>query len=211
MYTANFIKSRGQPCTILRSPPITSYVSMTLATRGYSDNRDLYREGLILADSNLAGGEVFTVRDENFLTRSVSFDPQSGQLAFFASKANATLVHKRYKETTDEWGNITQGWETITATVYATARVVTAALLERDPGLLPNTKWTFTIPAAVPLLKMDRLQFNDGTKCQVEDIDPHRLPGLLYVQCSDDLRGGSDIVPEPDEPDEPEEPPEGEE
>ncbi len=196
MYTANFIKSRGQPCTILRTPPVISYVSMTLATRGYSDNRELYREGLILADSNLAGGEVFTVRDENFLTRSVSYDPQSGQLAFFASKANATLVHKRYKETTDEWGNITQGWETITDTVYATARVVTAALLEKDPGLLPNTKWTFTIPATVPLLKMDRLQFTDGTKCQAEDIDPHRLPGLLYVQCSDDLRGGEDIAPE---------------
>jgi hypothetical protein len=208
MYTANFIKARGQPCTILRTPEATSCVSMTLATRGYSDNRDLYREGLILADSNLTGGEVFTVESESFLTRSVYRDPQSGQLVFFASKVNATLVHKRYKETTDDWGNVTQGWETITATVYATARVVTAALLEKDPGLLPNTKWTFTVPATVPLQKMDRLEFADGTKCQVEDIDPHRLPGLLHVQCSDDLRGGSDVVPEPEEP---EEPPEGEE
>lgn len=196
-YTANFIKASGQECTILRTRAITSYVSMSLATRGYSDNRELYREGLILADSNLAGGEVFTVRNENFLTRSVSYDPHSGELAFFASKVNATLVHKRYDETTDGWGNVTQGWKTITDTVYSTSRVVTAALLEKDPGLLPNTKWTFTIPATVPLEKMDRLEFANGTKCQVEDIDPLRLPGLLYVQCSDDLRSGTDVAPEP--------------
>lgn len=188
-YTSSFIKQRGQPCTILRTPVVSSYVSMTMATRGYSDNRELYREGLILADSSLTGGEVFTVREESFLTRSVSFDPQSGELAFFASKVNAILAHKRYMETTDEWGNVVQKWATITETVYSTSRVVTAALLEKDPGLLPNTKWTFTIPSTVALQKMDRLEFADGTKCQVEDIDPLRLPGLFYVQCSDDLRG----------------------
>jgi len=188
-YTSNFIKKCGQPCTILRTPAVNSYISMTMATRGYSDNRELYREGLILADSNLKGGEVFTVLDESFLTRSVSFDPQSGELAFFASKVNAILTHKRYMETTDQWGNVSQKWVPITEMVYATSRVVTAALLEKDPGLLPNTKWTFTIPTTVALQKLDRLEFSNGTKCQVEDIDPLRLPGLLYVQCSDDLRG----------------------
>jgi hypothetical protein len=188
-YTSNFIKKCGQLCTILRTPAVNSYVSITLATKGYSDNRDLYREGLILADSNLTGGEVFTVREESFLTRSVSFDSQSGELAFFASKVNAILSHKRYVETTDEWGNVVKEWVTITEIVHSTSRVVTAALLEKDPGLLPNTKWTFAIPATVALQKLDRLEFTNGTKCQVEDIDPLRLPGLLYVQCSDDLRG----------------------
>jgi hypothetical protein len=183
----NFIKAKGQACTILRVPPAASKVSMTLATRGYSDNRELYREGLILADSALQGGEAFSVGAEVFLTRSVSYDPQSGQIAFFASKANAVLSHQRYVETVDEWGNIVQSWQTITASVPTTATATTAALLEKDPGLLPNTKWIHVIPV-IALEKMDRLVFANGIKCQVEDIDPLRLPGLLRVQCSDDLR-----------------------
>ncbi|MBA1335833.1 MAG: hypothetical protein HPY66_1651 [Firmicutes bacterium] len=185
----NFIKAKGQACSILRTPPVDSKVSMTLATRGYSDNRELFREGLILADSELQGGEVFTVGAETFLTRSVSFDPQCGQIAFMATKANAVLSHQRAVETV-VGSNIVLTWQEITANVYATAEAITAALLREEPGLLPNTKWIFYISSAVPILKMDRLQFADGTKCQVEDIDRLRLLGLLRIQCSDDLRLG---------------------
>jgi hypothetical protein len=187
-YAAAFIKAKGQACSILRTPPASSFVSMALATKGYSDNREMYREGLILADSALQGGEAFTVGAETFLVRSVSPDPQGGQIAFFASKVNAALSHKRLTETVDDWGNIVQSWQTITANVYATAQATTAALLEKDPGLLPNTKWVLYVSAAVPVEKLDRLVFTDGTKCQMEDIDPLRLPGLLRIQCTDDLR-----------------------
>jgi len=187
-YSSSFIKKNGQQCTIKRTPEATSYISMTMATRGYSDNRDLYREGLILADSNLSGGEIFAVSLVNFLTRSVYPDPQSGELAFLASKVNATLVHKRYTETTDGFGNVTQAWPTITASVFSTAQVVSAALRQQDPGLLPSTKWVFFVPSSVSIQILDRLQFGD-TKCHVDAIDDLRLSGILRIQCSDDLRG----------------------
>jgi len=190
-YTESFIRAHGDECIIKRTKDAPSYVSIKPATTSYSDNRDLYREGLILADSNLASGEVMETGGEKLLVRSVYPDKQSGQLSFLASKVNAELTHRRYEETADEWGNVTQKWSIITSIVYATAQIVSAALRQQDPGLLPTTKWVFLIPAIATLQEMDRLEFNSGsTKCRVDSIDDIRLPGLLRVQCSDDLRGG---------------------
>jgi hypothetical protein len=187
-YTGSFIKQRGQVCTISRTPSVTSYVSMVASTKGYSDNRDLYREGLILAASSLAAGEVFTVGSEVYLVRSIYTDKQSGELAFFASKVNAVLVHKRLTEATEGDYGITRDWSTITETVNSTVQLVSAALRQYEPGLLPTTKWLFDIPSSVSLKLMDRMELSDGGKCQVEHIDSVRLPGILRVQCSVDRR-----------------------
>lgn len=188
-YAENFIKAHGEKCVIKRTPEVSSYVSIKPATTSYGDSRDLYRDGLILADSGLKPGEVMEVDGEVLLVRSVYRDKQSGQLSFLVSKANATLTHARFTETTDEWGNVTQKWETITDDVYSTAQIVSAALRQQDPGLLPTTKWVFLVPATTPLQELDRLQFKpDGDKCRVDSVDDIRLPGLLRVQCSDDRR-----------------------
>jgi hypothetical protein len=188
-YTESFIRAHGDECVIKRTPEVASYVSIKPATQSYSDNRDLYREGLVLATSELKPGEVMEVDSEILLIRSVYPDKQSGQLSFLASKANATLTQSRFEETTDEWGNVTQEWKTITDSVYSTAQIVSAALRQQDPGLLPTTKWVFLVPSTLPLQELDRLQFKpDGDKCRVDSIDDIRLPGLLRVQCSDDRR-----------------------
>jgi len=188
-YAENFIQAYGQECVIERTPSVSAYVSMTLATKSYSDNRDLYRNGLISAKYNLASGEVITVGSEKFLIRSVIPDQHSKEIAFVASKANAIFIHKRFTETADDWGNLTQEWTTITDNVYSTAQIVSAALRQQDPGLLSTTKWVFLIPATTTIQELDRLQFKpDGDKCRVDSVDDIRLPGLLRVQCSDDRR-----------------------
>lgn len=188
-YAENFIKAHGEECVIKRTPEEVSYVSIKPATQSYSDNRDLYREGLVLATSGLKPGEVMEVDSETLLVRSVYRDKQSGQLSFLTSKVNAVLTQSRFEETDDGWGNITQDWVTVTDEVYSTAQIVSAALRQQDPGLLPTTKWVFLVPATTPLQELDRLQFKpDGDKCRVDSIDDIRLPGLLRVQCSDDRR-----------------------
>jgi hypothetical protein len=188
-YAENFIRSHGKRCVIKRTPEAVSYVSIKPATTSYGDSRDLYRDGLILADSGLAPGEVMEVDGEILLTRSVYRDKQSGQLSFLASKVNAELTQSRFEETADEWGNVTQKWKTVTDNVYSTAQIVSATLRQQDPGLLPTTKWVFLVPSTLPLQELDRLQFKpDGDKCRVDAIDDIRLSGLLRVQCSDDRR-----------------------
>ena len=188
-YAENFIRAHGEECVIKRTPEVVSHVSIKPATQSFSDNRDLYRDGLILADSGLVPGEAVEVGGEILLIRSVYSDKQSGQLSFVASKANAVLTQSRFTETDDGWGNITQEWVAVTDSVYSTAQVVSAALRQQDPGLLPTTKWLFLVPATLPLQVLDRLQFKpNGDKCQVDAIDDIRLPGLLRAQCSDDRR-----------------------
>ena len=189
-YANSFINAYGRTCTILRTPPLDTHISSKLPTRGTSDNWDLYREGLIPNKTGLSPGEVYIEAGENFLVRATYLDPQSGQIAFQSTKANAVMSHQRFEEDVDKGGNIVQKWKEITSDVYATAQATTAALLQKDPGLLSNTKWIFYVSAAAPIQKLDRLEFPNGTKCQVEDVDPLRLPGLLRIQCSDDLRGG---------------------
>lgn len=189
-YVSSFLKAYGEPCSILRNNlSINSYASVKPATQSYSDNRGVYREGLILADSVLTAGEVLTVGDETLLVRTVYKDRQSNELVFLASKVNAMFSQQRFTETTDEWGNVSRGWGVITDTVYSTAQIVSAALRQQDPGLLPTTKWLFLIPASTPIKEFDRVQFKpEGDKCQVDTIDNIRLSGLLRVQCSDDRR-----------------------
>jgi hypothetical protein len=187
-YITGFIKRYGQPCTILRSPQVNSWVSMIALTNRGWDNSDMYREGLILADSGLSGGELFTVGNDCFLARSVVLDQQSEELSFKASRINADLVHLRSLVSSDSFGNITQTWQTVNALVRASAQMVSAAMLEKEPGLLPNTKWVFVMPSSAGVQVGDRLCL-DSTLCQVDAIDSLRLPGVLWVQCSDDQRG----------------------
>lgn len=181
-----FLKKHGQNCTILREPPFETKVSMKMATQSVSDNREKFREGLILDE--IKGGEVFSVENEEFFTRTVARDYQTGVLSFLASKVNASLVHQRFVEDVDEDLNPIKDWQTIKENIRTDAQLVTAALKQADPGLLEVTKWVFLVADTNDFQKMDRLILPSGEKCQIESVDDIRLPGVLRAQCSDDRR-----------------------
>lgn len=189
-YASNFLKAYGTPCTIQRTPTVNSKVSMKVATKSIYDNhRDSLREGVILADSLLQGGEIVEVLGDKFMVRAVSPDYATDQIYLFASKINAELKQSRLTETTDLYGNVTTAWTIVTATVYSSAHVVSAELRQQEPGLLETTTIVLLVSNTLTVKKLDRFQFlPSGQKLQVDSIDDIKLPGIIRIQCSEDLR-----------------------
>jgi hypothetical protein len=187
-YAAKFLISRGLDCTILRDTPITSKVSIKRSSNSATNpgNREALWEGLILADSNLQSGEVITIDSENYLIQSVNRDP-SRELAFFAAKSNAELEHKRYGKHVDEEHNVIQEWRTIHNNIYAYGEIVTAALRQYDPGLLPQTRYIFQVPKSLGIIERDRIIYSNS-KYDVQSIDDIALKGVVRIQLSIDSR-----------------------
>jgi len=188
-YTTKYLQAYGQTCTILRTPAVQSYVSLKRASRGATNPgaREAYWEGLILASSSLASGEVFQISDDTYLTLSTGADPATGELVVLAAKTNASLTHQRYVETVDEYGNITQEWQTLNADVPAFGQIVTAALRQQDPGLLDNARYVFHVAKSLGIQAMDRIVYN-GANYQVESPDDVALPGVVRLQLGTDTR-----------------------
>jgi hypothetical protein len=193
-YAGKYLKSKGQTCTINRTPPTTSKVSIKRSTRSSRDlgSREAYWEGLILADTALQSGEVVEIFDKNgqstgkYLVQSVNPDPASGEHAFFAAKCNAILQHKRETETTDENNNPVKIWATINADVDAYGEIVTYALRQYDPGLLEQTRYIFQVPKSIGALQLDRVVYNSNY--QIVSIDDVALRGIDRIQLAVDLR-----------------------
>lgn len=188
-YAARYLQAHGQACIIKRTPEVQSYVSMKRSTRGTRDpgTRDAYWEGLILAESLLASGEVIEIGGTQYIVQSVDGDPASGELAFFAAKVNASLTHQRYQETVDEYGNIIQQWITLNASLPAFGQAVTAALRQADPGLLETTRYLFFVSKTAGVQVMDRLVLG-GENLQVDALDEIMLPGVARIQARQDVR-----------------------
>jgi hypothetical protein len=197
-YASRFLTAHGQACVINRNYTLTmmpwslypvSFVSMKRSSKSTSNPgiRDAMWEGLILAASNLASGEILTVGSDKYLIQSVTSDAASGELAWFGVKTNVVLTHKRYTEGLDENNNIVQTWATITADVAAFGQIVTAELRQYDPGLLDSCRYIFQVPSSIGLLELDRLVMN-GKNYQVEAIDDVGLAGVWRIQCSVDTR-----------------------
>lgn len=187
-YTSRFLESKGQTCTILRTTPVSTKVSVKRATKSTGDLavRDSYWEGLILVSANLASGEVFDIGGKRFLAQTVETDYTSGETHFFATKVNATLVLQRYQETLSS-GNIIQQWVTVNSNIPAFGEIVTSNLRQYDPGLLPNTKYLFQIPRSTGVQLLDRIVYN-GNPYQVDSVDDIMLAGIVRIQCSTDTR-----------------------
>lgn len=190
MFAEEFLKAEGTDCTILRTPPVSSKVSMRVGTKSIYDNhRDALREGIILGESNLQGGEIFQVYDEKFLARSVTPEFSTGQTVFFASKINAEVAHSRATKTDAGSGNNVLSWSVIHEKILASAQISTAALRQYEPGLLQTTTIIFFIPVTSNIQKRDRFTL-DGVNYQVDSPDDIKLPGIIRVQCSNDTRLG---------------------
>ncbi len=188
-YAANFLKAHGQDAVIQRDVPVNTRVSIKRSSRAaYNIGlREGYWEGLILADSDLQSGEVLAIGADKYLVQSVNFDPASNEDIFFAAKANAILQHKRYGETVDEYGNIIQGWETITPDVAAYVEVVTYSLRQFDPGLLEQTRYLAQVPKSIGAILLDRFVLDDGNY-QVVSINNAGLQGISILQLGVDTR-----------------------
>ncbi len=188
-YVTKYLQTHGQTCSILRDPAVQSYVSLKRASSSATNpgTREAYWEGLILAASSLASGEVFQIGDDKYLTLSARTDPATGELAVFAAKTNAVLTHQRYAETVDEYGNIIQEWQTINTDVPAFGQIVTAELRQRDPGLLDNARYVFQVAKSLGVQVMDRIVYSNENY-QVESLDDVALSGVVRLQLGVDIR-----------------------
>jgi hypothetical protein len=188
-YAGKFLKSKGQECTINRTPAATSKVSIKRSTRSSRDlgSREAYWEGLVLADALLQSGEVLTISIDKYLVQSVNADPASTEHAFFAAKSNAFLTHKREIETLDEYNNPIKVWSTINADVPSYLEVVTYSLRQFDPGLLEQTRYLAQVPKSIGAVILDRLVLEDGNY-QVVSINNSGLQGISILQLAIDLR-----------------------
>lgn len=188
-YAGNYLKAKGQDCTILRDIPVNSKLSIKRSTKSSRDlgSREAYWEGLILADAALLSGEVLQIGSSKYLVQSTNPDPASGETALFIAKCNAVIQHKRYVEDVDDNGNLIQDWQTLHADVPCYGEIITYRLRQEDPGLLDSTKYTFQVPKALGVVLLDRFVY-DENKYQVSSIDDIGLPGVARIQCEDDTR-----------------------
>ena len=187
-YATKFLKSKGQDCTILRSPVnISTKVSLARATRAIRiyGAREAHWQGLILSDSGLVSGDVFQANNMTFLAQSVNNDPASSELAWFAVIVNATLGHWRLEEKVED-GNIIVEWDE-KDDVYAFGEVITAELRQRDPGLLEGTLYIFQVPKNANMKELDRVVY-EGKNYRVNSIDNIAMDGIVRIQAGIDTR-----------------------
>lgn len=187
-YAEAALRKYGQVCTIRRTPPITSYLSMKRSSKSGRDLglREAFHEGLILGSVALHSGEVFEVGNDKYLVQSAVPD-QTGETFWFAVKTNAVLTHQRYTEDVDDGGNIVQEWVTLNADVSAFGEVITARLRQEDPGLLDSARYIFQVPKSIGVVRLDRFVF-DSANYQVESVDDIALAGVFRVQLGVDVR-----------------------
>lgn len=188
-YAGNFLKAHGQDCTIERTVPISSKVSLKRCTKSSRDlgSREAYWEGLILSNATLISGEILTIETNKYLVQSTNIDVASGECIFFAAISNATLTHKRLVETIDGSNNVIQQWQDINTNIYGYGEIVTYQLRQYDPGLLPQTRYIFQVPKSINVVELDRITYNDNNY-KVESIDSIGLVGVVRIQLSTDIR-----------------------
>jgi hypothetical protein len=187
-YTTKYLKSRGQDCTILRSPAVTSKVSRKRATKAIRiyGAREAHWEGLILSDSELVSGEVFEANNMTFLVQSVNNDPATNELAWFAVTVNAILGHWRYEEYYDDDLNLIEEWVD-KGDIHAYGEIITAEMRQRDPGLLEGARYIFQCPKSAGIQLLGRIVY-EGENYKVESVDPIAMPGISRIQASMDTR-----------------------
>ena len=188
-YATKYLKSRGQDCTILRSPKnISTKISLKRATKAIRiyGAREAHWEGLILSDSNLVSGEIFEANNMTFLVQSVNNDPATNELAWFAVTVNAVLGHWRFEKEYDENFNLIEEWVE-KGDVHSYGEIITAELRQRDPGLLEGARYVFQCPKDADIQLLDRVIFDDEPY-MVEAVDPVAMPGIVRIQAGIDTR-----------------------
>lgn len=187
-YMTAYLKTYGQPTTILRTPPVATFASLAPARAQVVGITQALWRGLALREDGLQPGEVLTVTDVgDFLVLTARGDAASGETGIECLECNATVDWWRYVETVDEWGNIIREWQQLGTGIKAHGEAVTAALRRYDPGLLDGTRYLFWLPGNLDVQLLDRIVWG-GQDLQVDAIDALSLPGVKKLQCSEDVR-----------------------
>ena len=186
-YAASFLNAHGVPFTILRTVPVSSKISIRPSVKSARDfgAREAFWEAFVLAETNMASGELFQIGGDVYLVHSASATYR-GELAITAVKTNCTLAHYKFTENIDAKYNLSKSWVLQNA-LYAYGEIVTAELRARDPGLLQGTRYIFQIPKQTEVEMLDRIVFN-GANYQVDALDDIGLKGVMRIQASEDNR-----------------------
>lgn len=191
-YAAMFLRSAGQECKILRTPPRKSRISMKRSTRAIRDfgAREAHWEGLILRESALVSGDVFELDGIKYLVQSVNIDHSTGELSWYAARVNATLLHQRFSKEVDDKFKVSGGWADIASELHSFGEIVTAELRKQDLGLLETTRYLFQVTQKEgdqEVKMMDRVVFN-GRPYQVDAVNDIGMTGVVRLQASHDVR-----------------------
>jgi hypothetical protein len=188
-YAQIFLRANGVGAIIeSRSPAVSCQISMSRATKTVRDlaARDAFWDGMVEASCNIQSGEVIVLPDYTYLVQTSEQDWASGECHFFCVRSNAILAHQRQVEAVSA-GNLVMTWAAASPSVYAYGEMITAALRQYDPGLLPQSKYLFQIPKSLDCEMLDRVVLN-GNNYQIDSVDDVILVGLNRLQCSTDTR-----------------------
>lgn len=187
-YANPFLKTHGTNVIIQRTPTKLSKVSMKRSTNStsYLGAREAYYSGIILPDSDLKAGEVFSIGMDKYLVQTALKSFGDGVIEFMAAKVNAILSVKRYGEFVDNHGNIIQGWDDVSDDVPSFGEIVTYQTRQADPGILEGTRYIFQVPKQSGVLLKDRIIYKEK-KYDVISVD-NVLDGIDRLQLALDTR-----------------------
>jgi len=188
-YADSFLRAHGTKAVILRKPPIFTRMSIKRSTNSvsYLGAREGYYTGIVLTESGLKSGEVFSIEGEKYLVQSALKSFGDNEIEIMAAKTNAVLELKRYTETVDDYGNIVQGWGDIKTNIYSFGEIVTYQTRQTDPGILEGTRYIFQVSKVIGFVLRDRIVYN-GKNYDVISIDDV-LDGIARLQVAVDSRG----------------------
>lgn len=189
-YAESFLKAKGLQCTINKTPPTTSFVSMKKSTKSIRDlsAREAYWEGIILDSSNVLSGDIVDILSDRYLIQTVNPDPASKERSFYAVKSNAIVHHRQISEVVNsDTGDISSEWNEVHVSTIAFMEIVTYRMRQETPGLLDSTRYVIQVPKSVSAKLLDRFEYLNGNY-EVVSIDNSAMDGISIIQLSTDIR-----------------------
>lgn len=159
------------------------------AVGGHTDRKytESYRDGLIVATSEMASGYTFEISGSTYLVTTASLSSK-GVISFQSVKTNTTLSLKRLQKTYDAYGNITgQAWVEIASGIRAYVEPTFQRMFQEDPGMVPRQTFQSTLQASNDVQLLDRVTFS-GANYQVDAINSVSSPGNKIIDVSLDTR-----------------------
>lgn len=150
--------------------------------------------GTFFATSVVQSGSIVDESD-SYLVQAVRLMTEGDRYCSLV-RTNANVEVQRFAQSYDANDNpIGETFNSVQSNVKAYAQYVTARLRQEDIGLLPTTAYVLYLQTSVnvkrpqepSLVKPDRIILN-GRPYQVDVVDDVKIPGLYYVQLSEDTR-----------------------
>ncbi|MCY9593725.1 hypothetical protein PC41400_21600 [Paenibacillus chitinolyticus] len=172
-----------------------SKVILSRENRGGSlASKELAYNGVFAPDSPVKTGSHISA-DEAYFVLSVRPTAEADKYCSLL-KINTKVEVQRWAALFDaEERHMGSDFLPVVADVPAVAQFVTARLRQDDAGLLPTTAYVLYVQNSVDvrrpqdkdLTSPDRVLLN-GRGYQVDAVDDIKVPGLLHVQLSEDVR-----------------------